>query len=45
MLEIAILRDQRGQKVLNGAMAVRKVKNEDQGREVEHQRFISVLVP
>ena len=26
-------------------MAVRRVKFDDQGREVEHQRFISVLLP
>ena len=43
--EEAILRDQGEQKVFIGAMAVRTVKIDDQGREVEHKRFISVLAP
>ena len=43
--EDAILRDQRGRKVLNGAVAARNVKFDDQCREVEHKRFIGVLVP
>ena len=43
-LEDGILVDQREHKVLNGAMAVRRVKIDDPGREVQHQRFVRVLV-